>query len=252
MNRIKDMLNGIEFKHNVKILYGCEAGSRAYDFASENSDFDIRFIYIAPFKDYLSLTRKGDTITLQEGEYDIQGWDLKKALLLAKKSNPSIYEWILSPIVYREMSPVMVQLKEMIQSDFSKKVLALHYVNMAKKNLHAWSEKKESSYLVHSVRASLMLEQVIHHDILTIQFKELIKKSRVFNSDELSLLFRLKMGEDLTEHPIILQLTTKLKNFLTASEKPLVHLSEGKVELHDLEGLFFQELGIEGESDHER
>jgi predicted nucleotidyltransferase len=250
VNRIEDLLNEIEFKHNVKILYACEAGSRAYGLATENSDYDVRFIYMAPLRDYLSLTRKHDTITRQEDMYDIQGWDLKKALLLANKSNPSLYEWMISPIIYRELYPVMLPLKDMILNGFSRKVLAYHYVNMSKKNMETWSGKKDSSNLVHSVRAALLLEQVMHHDSKTIEFKELIKESEIFNSEELSLLFQLKVGEILNEHPIINQISTKVRNFLTASEPSLVHLGEGTVNIHLLDELFFQQLGIEGERNH--
>ncbi len=251
MSRIEDALKEIEWKHNVNILYACESGSRAYGFASETSDFDVRFIYIAPLKNYLSLSRNDDTITVQDEELDIQGWDLKKALLLAGKSNPSLYEWMVSPIVYRERNPVMHQLQAIVLNDFSQKVLAFHYVNMAKKNLQAWIDNKNCSNLVHAIRATLMLEQVVRQDQVTIQFKELEKNSSLFNKEELSILYRLKTGEWLNEHPMIVQLPTKVQGFLTATERSSFRLDNGVVQIKVLEELFFQQLGIEGESDHE-
>ncbi|MCM3617299.1 nucleotidyltransferase domain-containing protein [Sutcliffiella horikoshii] len=251
MNRIEDLLHDIETSQHVKILYACEAGSRAYGFATNSSDFDIRFIYISPLKDYLSLMRKEDTITQQDTMYDIQGWDLKKALLLAGKSNPSLYEWMLSPIVYRELSPVLLSLKGTMLKDHSKKVLAFHYANMAKKNLHEWSEKKDGANLIHAIRASMMLEQVIHNDMElgTIQFQKLIKRSNIFNSEDLSLLFSLKKGEEVSEHPLFSHLFAKTSNFITVSKESLELLGNKKVDLHELEMLFFRQLGIEGESD---
>ena len=44
---------------------------------------------------------------------DISGWDLKKALQLMHESNPSIFEWCASPIVYR-YSPAFEELQERI------------------------------------------------------------------------------------------------------------------------------------------
>ena len=37
-NRIAAELTAIERAHGVRILYACESGSRAWGFASENSD----------------------------------------------------------------------------------------------------------------------------------------------------------------------------------------------------------------------
>ncbi|WP_226683518.1 nucleotidyltransferase domain-containing protein [Sutcliffiella horikoshii] len=247
MNRIEDILINIEENHNVKILYACEAGSRAYGFATESSDFDIRFIYIAPLKKYLSLFKKEDTITKKGDVYDIQGWDLKKALVLAGKSNPSFFEWMLSPIVYRELDSAMDILKGTIVQDYSKKVLALHYVNMAKNNLQAWSKKNDASYLVHAVRASLMLEQVINNGKATIEFEQLIKNSNTFTSEDLSLLFCLKTEEKVPADPLVTHLNEKVNNFIAVSEDFLGHLEEGRVDVQRLEELFFQQLGIEGE-----
>ncbi|UAL45703.1 DNA polymerase beta superfamily protein [Sutcliffiella horikoshii] len=247
MNRIEDMLTTIELTHKVKILYACEAGSRAYGFATEDSDYDIRFIYVAPLKDYLSLWKKEDTITQQDDIYDIQGWDLKKALLLAGKSNPSLYEWMLSPIVYRELDFAMLSLKDTVLKDYSRKVLAFHYANMAKNNLQVWRKKNVVSHLVHAVRASLMLEQVIHHEPVTLELEELIKKSKTFTKEDLSHLFSLKTGEEITDKPHIPQLFTKVSTFIHAAEESLILLKEGTVNRNMLEDLFFQQLGLEGE-----
>ncbi|MFO5695585.1 DNA polymerase beta superfamily protein, partial [Klebsiella pneumoniae] len=39
-------LDRIEKKYGVKIIYACESGSRGWGFASTNSDYDVRFIYV--------------------------------------------------------------------------------------------------------------------------------------------------------------------------------------------------------------
>lgn len=46
--RILARLAEIEVEENVHILYACESGSRAWGFASDDSDWDVRFIYLRP------------------------------------------------------------------------------------------------------------------------------------------------------------------------------------------------------------
>jgi len=96
----------LEQAENIKILYACESGSRAWGFASPDSDFDVRFIYARKVNDYLTITDLPDNVGLPVNEVlDIDGWDLKKALRLFLKSNSTLYEWLQSPIVYKEKLP---------------------------------------------------------------------------------------------------------------------------------------------------
>lgn len=93
-NQIKIKLSEIERKENIQILYACESGSRAWGFASPDSDYDVRFVYSRPVEFYLKLENQKDTLECELNEvYDISGWDVKKFLLQLNKSNPSIFEW---------------------------------------------------------------------------------------------------------------------------------------------------------------
>lgn len=103
-------LDYIERVNKVRILYACEAGSRAWGFSSRNSDFDVRFVYLRPMREYLSLLDRRDTLDWRVSardnalgaDLDGHGWDLRKFLRLMRSSNPSVYDWLGSPIVYRE------------------------------------------------------------------------------------------------------------------------------------------------------
>ena len=102
---IQDKLLELQFRENVVVLYACESGSRAWGFPSEDSDYDVRFIYLRPRDWYLSVDfeRKRDVIELPiSGKLDISGWDFRKALQLFYKSSPVLLEWLGSPIVYLE------------------------------------------------------------------------------------------------------------------------------------------------------
>lgn len=98
---IQKELAQIEQTQNVRILLAVESGSRAWGFASPDSDYDVRFIYVHPKDAYLRLQKHRDVIELPINDaLDINGWDLTKTLRLLHKSNPTLFEWGASPIVY--------------------------------------------------------------------------------------------------------------------------------------------------------
>ena len=103
--RIRETLEKIEWEHDVEILYACESGSRAWGFASNDSDYDVRFIYVSPLTRYLTVEKTRDVIELPiVDELDVNGWDIKKALTLLRASNPTLLEWLHSPVVYKSNS----------------------------------------------------------------------------------------------------------------------------------------------------
>ena len=55
---IQEALRKIEKQEGVRILYAVESGSRAWGFASPDSDYDVRFIYQRKREDYLRLDEK--------------------------------------------------------------------------------------------------------------------------------------------------------------------------------------------------
>ena len=131
---IREKLNSIEKKENVRILLAVESGSRAWGFASPDSDYDVRFIYVRPRDDYLRLEKARDVIELPfEGELDINGWDLDKTLRLLRASNPTLFEWFFSPIVYLETA-FADEFRGIMQRYFSIKRSLIHYLSMAFNN----------------------------------------------------------------------------------------------------------------------
>ena len=126
----------LEQSENIKILYACESGSRAWGFASPDSDFDVRFIYARSINDYLGITDLPDNVGLHVNEVlDIGGWDIKKALKLFLKSNSTLYEWLQSPIVYQADSAFADDLRKLMPEYFSLRSGANHYLSMAHNTL---------------------------------------------------------------------------------------------------------------------
>ena len=120
-------LKKIEEQENVKIIMAIESGSRAWGFASPDSDYDVRFIYVRKEEDYLKLEKTRDVIEWKlDDVLDINGWDIKKALQLLYGSNPTIFEWCASPIIYWETEE-FAWLKNILPQYFSVKKSLYHY-----------------------------------------------------------------------------------------------------------------------------
>jgi len=139
--RIEQELDNLEKSENVRILYACESGSRAWGFASQDSDWDVRFIYARPTNWYLSinLEHKRDVIERPlSDELDISGWDLRKALVLLQKSNPPLLEWLQSPMVYLDRADFASSLRALLSQCYSPVACAYHYRQMAKRNFDGY------------------------------------------------------------------------------------------------------------------
>lgn len=143
MQQIKTILNNIEQIKNVKILYACETGSRAWGFPSPDSDYDVRFIYRHERDWYLSLSQLKDTIEYMVDEtWDVTGWDLRKSLLLLKKSNAALIERFQSPIVYSEAVNFKDEFKQLIETYYSPTAVFFHHYSQAK---NFWDELKDAA-----------------------------------------------------------------------------------------------------------
>ncbi|MGF6349134.1 nucleotidyltransferase domain-containing protein [Variovorax sp. W2I14] len=140
-------LRDIEARHDVTVLFACESGSRGWGFASPDSDYDVRFIYVNRLPWYLTVTPRRDVIEVPiSGDLDINGWDLRKALGLMRESNPTLLEWLRSPIVYRDDAVAMLRFRALSEAVFSNARAWHHYSSMAKKNFREHLQADEVRY----------------------------------------------------------------------------------------------------------
>ncbi len=138
---ILNRLRNTEEKKSVRILMAIESGSRAWGFASPNSDYDVRFIYVRDKNWYLAvdLEEKRDVIEYPiVDEIDLNGWDLRKALRLYWKSNPAFVEWIQSPMIYINSGIFREKAREILPSIYSVEKGIYHYRSMAKTNYRGY------------------------------------------------------------------------------------------------------------------
>lgn len=163
---IKEKIKEIEERENVKVILAVESGSRAWGFDSQDSDYDVRFIYIRERDEYLKLEGIRDVIEWQlDDTLDINGWDIQKALKLLYKSNPILFEWCSSPIIYHETSEAD-KLRELLPTYFSNKKLLYHYWNMAKTNYHKYlkGEKVKAKKYFYVLRPILAANWVLKYN----------------------------------------------------------------------------------------
>ena len=129
LNVIPAHLRDIEQDHNVKVLLAVESGSRAWGFESKNSDWDVRFIYVNKPEWYFKVQEQRDVIEhMYEDDVDLVGWELRKALVLLQKSNPSLLEWFNSPKVYYKDEDFVKRIRE-IERDYFNPIRTMYHYN---------------------------------------------------------------------------------------------------------------------------
>ena len=135
--RIQAELDRIEETQQVRILLAVESGSRAWRFASPDSDYDVRFLYVRPLDEYLRIGEPRDVIERPlDAVLDINGWDLRKALQLMMKSNAVLLEWLTSPVRYRGDAGFCARLLDLAREAAYLPAFAFHYDRVAQR---AWA-----------------------------------------------------------------------------------------------------------------
>jgi len=203
---VLESLTELERRHEVSVLFACESGSRGWGFASPDSDYDVRFVYVHKLPWYLTVEPGRDVVEQPiSGELDVSGWDLRKALQLLRDSNPTLLEWLRSPIVYREEAAWTARLRELAEQGFSAVRGYHHYVSMAKKNLreHLYGEVvryKKYLYVLRPLLAARWIRE--GRGVPPMRFADLVGASALDAAlvDEIDALLEVKMraGESAT------------------------------------------------------
>ncbi|PIB34363.1 hypothetical protein BFP72_02460 [Reichenbachiella sp. 5M10] len=246
--QIKEAIAQLETDEDIKVLFAVESGSRAWGFASRDSDWDVRFVYIRRPAWYLSIVAGRDTIErMLPDDLDMAGWDLQKALLLFHKSNPSLIEWIKSPIVYWEQYGTMDRLRELAADYFSPKASMYHYLHMAERHyddyLQGDSVKlKKYFYALRPILACRWIEQ--RGSSVPMEFEQLVEdqvSDPKLKQVIAELLERKMAGDELDRaEPIPV-----LQNFISSEIARLNGLDTHEFKAHDvqtLDQLFYQSL----------
>ena len=235
----------VEKAESVRILYACESGSRAWGFPSVDSDFDVRFIYVHSTDWYLSVMPGRDVIERPlTDNIDLAGWDLKKALVLFRKSNPPLLEWLGSPIVYRETGALAGNLRALAAKHYSSIVCSYHYLHMAQRN-HADFLKgqtvplKKYLYVLRPVLAILWLE--LNWGPVPTEFGVLVERLPLpddLKRDIAKLVAAKRAGEELGIGPRIPSISDFLDREITRLEAHKFKANRNLIPWPELDRLF--------------
>ena len=201
-------LKQVEEQKGVRILHSIESGSRSWGFASPDSDYDVRFIYVRPLEDYLRVDEVKDVIEWKLDEVlDINGWDLKKFMRLAATGNATPYEWMNSPVIYHT-TPEWQEIGDVCRQYFSEKSAVNHYCGIATNTWFKYLtgdtvKYKKYFYALRPLLCAIYIER--YHEAPPMLFSDLMKMeldAGLRGAIE-ELLERKKVTEEKTESPHI-------------------------------------------------
>ena len=174
---IIEKLVEIERTESITILHAVESGSRAWGFPSPDSDYDVRFIYVRNPEFYLKLEKTRDVMELPINDMlDINGWDLNKTLRLLHSSNPTLFEWMSSPVVYKQ-TDFIHRLQPIMDNCFSCKSGLYHYLSMAEGNYRDYlkGEMVKAKKYFYVLRPLLACRWILHkHTKPPMLFRDLM------------------------------------------------------------------------------
>ena len=172
--RIKEICKKIEKENKIKILFAVENGSRAWRMSSKDSDYDVRFVFVRPIKDYIQINKQQEVLEIAfdksgkkvptEGSLiDVTGFDIFKYVKMLSDSNPTTIEWLTTDIIYYGKQDKVF--KEFAIKNFNKISLYHHYKSMCRNNylkyLKSGSDVTYKRYL-YAFRGLLNAKWVAH------------------------------------------------------------------------------------------
>ncbi|MDR3049234.1 MAG: nucleotidyltransferase domain-containing protein [Elusimicrobiota bacterium] len=223
--KILKTLLEIEIQHKIEIIYALESGSRDWGFASPDSDYDIRFLYINKPEWYFSIIAKDDNLNVKDekSDLDFSGWDIKKALELLLKSNMSLYEWF--------NSPKAQEFKKLSYKFWSKTSLIFSYAALARNNYKVYISGKDKVrakkylYILRAIAACLWIENTGTFPPIEInKLSEILKtQDNAISGFLIYLIETKKQGAELgiidPKKEIDVWIEKKLDYYLTNSNK---------------------------------
>ncbi len=246
--KILEKLKEVKERRGIEVLLAVESGSRAWGFASPDSDYDIRFIYRHEKDWYLSPWDKDETIEfMTEDDLDGSGWDLRKTFHLLLKSNAALLSWFYSPIVYIKNEKFYDLFKSLADECFSPVAVSYHYLSMSKKYLEACrgDEVKLKSYF-YLLRTALTGKWILEKGTVPpVLFSELLVLTDDSTREKIENLIALKAtkGESY-HHPNDRELFGFLESTIKDSEEKAKGLNSGNTDKAKMEKVFREILAL--------
>jgi predicted nucleotidyltransferase len=222
---IKAKVKQIEAEENIQILLAIESGSRAWGFHSPDSDYDVRFIYARPVDWHLSLHKKRDVVERPiDGDWDLSGWELSKALTLALGSNAVLAEWLQSPIVYTEVAGFRAEMTSFCGDVLDRKSVTWHYLSLLARQRQRSTDADGNIRLkryFYMLRPTLALRwmRINNAPMPPMNMAELMAGAQLDPMLEAALTDLIKLKKKLTESGAVVAVDPILDGLIMAEEE---------------------------------
>lgn len=177
-----------------KVILKTLVGSRAHGLHNENSDYDYRGVFIEKTSDILSLNYKNHPIQWIEGKEDQTSYELGHFLHLACRSNPSILEVLVAPVI--EVSNEGSALRELFPHVWNSKDVYNAFTGYSHNQQKKFLDSKDGrplKYAVAYIRVLYLAEEILTKGTMTMEIKDPVLKT---------MLSEIKLGK-LTRGNII-------------------------------------------------
>ena len=197
-SQVLENLAALEKENNITILLCVEAGSRAWNIPSIDSDYDVRFVYVHNDKrKYIScISDEQEEIVLEAGDLDIKGYDIRKAYRLILSGEVNVYEWLASPIVYLENKEKRWLIDVAASENFDVGSVARKYYGLLKviyiRDMR-WVDKVKVKKYLYSLRSIMCCRYVLEHNKpVPLDMEQLLESMPIEYKEELDALLKLK------------------------------------------------------------
>lgn len=247
-DKIVGVLHELERQQDFKVLFAAESGSRAWGFASPDSDYDVRVIYVKPEAWYWSLNvKQPDTFNaMLPGELDVSAWELRKTLRLFAGCNPSLNEWFDSPIIYYADSKFTEELRNLIPVYFNPVRTVHHYLALSAKALDDRQQDGTIAVkkLFYALRGLLAAMRTVKTQTMPpTPFVGLLKPEYV-PAEILSEITRLQEIKARADEKSRIPFPEILSDFFALEREKILHdisgLSVGQASWQPLNSLFYE------------
>lgn len=240
-------LSELETEYQMRILLAVECGSRAYGCASDDSDYDIRMIYVYPMERYLTLSTPQDSISVMEDDLDVCGWELRRALSHASKSNATFWEWMRSPVIVDRLG-FGQKIQDVAKPYFREKPLLyarMGLINSYRKEI--MQGKKQVKHSLGLMRAAMQAVYIMqYHAVPPVEIKTLIGQTVLpgtQDAEECNRLLELcRNGQQNAEYALSCELTSSIDERIRLQLQKLP--DDNKRDLTELDR-FFQSIVLD-------
>ncbi|MFC4249408.1 DNA polymerase beta superfamily protein [Natribaculum luteum] len=125
-------LETFEARHGVAVVAARDVGSRALNLADADSDYDVTVLFAQHPLEYATLDGYETSLDDAVGDVECHGWNVRRFAELVVDSNPTAFEFLHSPLRYREFEPLK-RLEDDVGDSFAPIALYHHYRSLARR-----------------------------------------------------------------------------------------------------------------------